>query len=408
MKSLASFLLILTLPFFSFGSDHIDGAPTLKNGQADLTDLYAFPTPGKSNNLTIILNTYPGVTQTGHFSKKVNYEIEVREIKKASPSLDLLSPQSFDVVKIQCSFTDPGHHHGSSGDLPSKANCQVKKDQELVTHVTEEVGKIGQAGGLKMYTGPRTDAFFLTIGHFQGVTGRKGFPAADPSASNAMHTMNILSMAFELDYSALGLEPTALAVTAQSLDADSKVTIDRVGRGEITNLSLHAFGKAEPLKRSYNQKPPFAVAQSFQDQYQARLDENISAYDLLDGNQNWGDQDLEDLTTLLVNDYLVVDLKGACLLGENEYMMIEKGILSGVEPTSCGGRRPKDDIMATMFALYVGGLNASIDDFQTGVNVPYKGNPGKVLSEEFPYLAAPSETTLLQKMALKFLIHSQE
>ena len=59
-------------------SDHIDGPVTTAHRVADLSDLYAFPTPGRPGSLTIILNAYPLVPRDGHFSDKVSYGILVR------------------------------------------------------------------------------------------------------------------------------------------------------------------------------------------------------------------------------------------------------------------------------------------------------------------------------------------
>ena len=410
MKNILFLFIFLIAGSWAVASDHIDGAPTLSNGQADLSDLYAFPTPGKTNSLTLILNTYPGVKPSGHFSKKVKYEIEMRQAE-AVESDQTIKMQSFDVFKIQCAFTDPGHHQSNALFASNEATvgtCQLLKDGEILSEISGTSGSIHFNNSFKFFAGPRTDAFFLTVKHFQGVTERKGFPESDPGASNAMNTINILSMAFEIDFAELGLNIGTLAISAQSLDAENNTSIDRVGRPEVTNLSLHAYDGAEPLKRIYNKLPQFAVAQSFKDKFQQRLTENITAYDQMDQQTDWSSDRLSALTSILVEDALVIDLNGTCSDETNDYLAIEKSLLNGEAPTSCGGRSLSDDIMASMYALYIGGPMASAVEFATGVNEPYYGNDDKELSDRFPYLATPGKTSFLQGALLKILIMGQE
>jgi hypothetical protein len=72
---LASAVLTLAAPELR-ASDHLDGPATSKDRVTDLTDLYAFPTPGVAGSLTIALDVYPVVAATGHFYKPAYLEIE--------------------------------------------------------------------------------------------------------------------------------------------------------------------------------------------------------------------------------------------------------------------------------------------------------------------------------------------
>ncbi len=51
--------------------------------------------------------------------------------------------------------------------------------------------------------------------------------------------------------------------------------------------------------------------------------------------------------------------------------------------------------MKTLFALHIGGVDASLEGYESGVSIPYQSS-NKKLSDEFPYLAAPEKTGLLQ------------
>ncbi len=401
------FFLSATL---AFASDHIDGAPTLTNGQADLTDLYAFPSPHDPENLTLILNTYPGVSRKGHFSKKVKYQLQMRPLALNTPEKFGFKVFNFDVLTLDCSFTDPAHHHWNplKQSEESKVHCQLKKDGQLLTELYGSVGETLKNDSLKIFTGPRTDSFFLSVPHFQGVTKREGFPEADDQLQNAMYSLNILSIVAELDLESLDLDPALLGISAQSLDSESEQGIDRVGRPEITNLSLHAFDGAEKLKRFYNKLPPFAVSEKQKQVYQQRMIENIAAYDQFDNNEDWNEADLEKLTHLLSNDFLVIDLSQSCQKDSQSYLSIEKSLLGDPTAETCGGRYPQEDIMAYMMALYIGGTHTPFQEYSSGVNVPYKNNESAALSENFPYLPPPSKTSLKQKALLQLLIFAQE
>lgn len=392
----------------TMASDHIDGAPSLTNGQADLTDLYSFQTPHKNNNLTVILNTYPGVGKEGHFSSKVKYQIQIRPISLNTPSEIGLYVFNYDVLNLDCSFTDPDHHWYQKNKKPSQVECELLKDQNKVAEIAGSVGETLENDDLKLFTGPRSDGFFLSTEHFGSVTDRKGFPEENPQLQDAMYSINILTLTVEINLETLNIEPQLFGISAQSLDAENNVTIDRVGRPEITNLSLHAFGDAKKIKRSYNQKPHFAVAEEFQNIFKERLSENISAYDQLDNIQDWSQDDLEALTQILVNDFQLVDLSQNCSFESPQYLSIEKSLLGLKQSNACGGRKPSEDIMSAMYALYIGGLKSDFANYRTGVNVPYQNNDQAQLSNQFPYLAKPSKTTLKQTLLLKLLMSLQE
>ncbi|MCJ8277550.1 MAG: hypothetical protein HRT44_05495, partial [Bdellovibrionales bacterium] len=99
------------------------------------------------------------------------------------------------------------------------------------------------------------------------------------------------------------------------------------------------------------------------------------------------------LAETLLEDYLVFTTNPDCLNSNNNFFGIEKQILLGVAVSSCGGRRLTDDIMQTLYALYIGGINAELTNFLTGVNEPYQSS-SKNISSEFPYIAAPEEDSL--------------
>lgn len=404
--------LILALAFILsqtlLASDHIDGVPSLgTHEQVDLTDLYAFKSPGKANSLTIILNTYPGVKQKGHFSSKVGYEILIREaLPGTSPRVAGLMTDASQEAKIRCTFIDPHHHHYHSNNKKKqldtgKINCQLMAAGKAAVSLKGKVGRIlnHASADYRLFSGARSDAFFINSEMFKQVTGRKGFQAImDGSGENVMESINVLSMALEFDLKLLfdQAQGKMFAISAQSFTGvtGNKKVLDRVGRPEITNLSLHFYkGAGSGVKYDYNQLPAFTntLSQGV-NKFRTRIEDNIAAYDRYNGIVDWPSSRLANLSSILMDDYLVINMDSSCIDDpENNYLTIEKQLLKGELPMACGGRRLKDDIMAAKYALYIGGLEAEPSDYKSGVDVPYQ-NSAKQLSANFPYLVAPERT----------------
>lgn len=394
------FVLLLLSGSASLASDHIDGAATIEDGQADLTDLYAFKTPNNNDSLTVILNMYPGVTPTGHYSSKVSYDLFIRtaEVNKA-PLKPGFKTYVMDELNLNCQFKDPSHHTHVGNSDTAEVTCVLKKEGSQISSVTGHVGEILENDTMKLFAGPRTDSFFISAQTFLNVTSRKKFNAQSAvSGSNAMATINVMSIALELNLKSLGLKNELLALGAQSYTERGGVyeTLDRVGRPEITNLSLHDFSGDNPLKRDYNKLIPFDSPTVIDPKFKQRLVENISAYDALDASQSWTTEGLDLLTDVLMDDFLVINLDTSCLDGGNQFFNIEKELLLGMELKSCGGRKLTDDIMATLYALYISGYQADLLSFESGVTFPYQGDTTKSLMSVFPYLDQSDDTTWKQ------------
>jgi hypothetical protein len=399
-KILQALTVIWLYSAVSIASDHIDGAATIEDGQADLTDLYAFKTPNRSNSLTVILNMYPGVSPEGHFSSKVSYDLFIRsaEVNKA-PLKPGFKTYVTDELNLNCKFKDPRHHTLIGNTDAADVACVLNKDGEKISSISGHVGDILKNDMIKFSAGPRTDSFFISAEIFLAVTGRKKFKTQTPgSGSNAMKTINVMSMAIELDLKSIGLQSEILALGAQSYTERGGVyeTLDRVGRPEITNLSLHDFSGDSPLKREYNKLTPFESPSIVNPKFKQRLIENISAYDALDASPSWTKEDLDILTNVLMDDFLLISLDSNCLDVGNQFFNIEKEVLMGLKAQSCGGRKLTDDIMSTLYALYIEGYGADLLSFESGVTFPYQGDSTKSLKGEFPYLDQADDTTWKQ------------
>jgi hypothetical protein len=134
------------------------------------------------------------------------------------------------------------------------------------------------------------------------------------------------------------------------------------------------------LRDLYNLEDAFHMSRDYRGAYAARLSANLAAFDRIDGAVAWPlDDGAHPLTGLLLADHLVVDLSQP--FAEDGYFAIERAVLDGRPPSSCGGRWLDDDVMDTIYSLLVNGGGAPVTDGVDGPTAP--------AARTFPYLAPP-------------------
>lgn len=355
-------------------SDHIDGPVTSKHAVADLTDLFAFPSPKNPEHLVLILDVYPLIAISGHFSDKVKYKFTLSETTLAHSKFQLGQQAT-----ITCSFITP-HDHGSH-------TITCVSDSGLSSSVNTELVQLNTQNDFFLFAGQRSDPFFFNS-DWALAASNDGI-INQPEDKNIMDQLNCLSIVIELNPKILFKNslPTLISITAQSVtqDENSSFTekkLDRVGRPEITNVSMVSRNKKD-LRDRYNQENPFQISTQNLEEYTKRLFNKIGMYDKMDGTIHWSDKEKQDWVTLLVEDFLVIDMSKPSQAGS--FLEIEKSLLSGKPHQTFGGRRLEDDIMDDLFTLYINaGKGEKIKD---GVNKPYK-NP----LSNFPYLGTPDHS----------------
>ena len=374
-----SMVAALGLTAQSPASDHIDGPVTTAHRVADLTDLFAFPTPRKPGSLSVILDTYPFVSASGHFTDKVNFNLIFRKatIKAFNAAPEVAGFEVTDEITMNCTFKTPA--------ITSNHVVTCKTSNGLFASSRyEEVSERHQGDDFRLYAGMRSDPFFFNS-DFATTAARKG-KLLPPKNSNPISALNILTIVIEIDLSKLypTNTPSLIAVAAETTTQDSPTApvrrLDRIGRPEITNVSLVDHDEAD-LRDLYNLDRPFSVSEGHLKLYRQRLSKNLAFFDAIDGHTDWTPLDRENLARILADDYLVVDISKPCT--GDFYLEIEKALLHKREHSTCGGRKLNDDVMDTLFTLYIGGLDGN--RIRDGVD-----EPSEKVSDQFPYLAAPN------------------
>jgi hypothetical protein len=365
-------------------SDHISGPRALADPIADITDVYAFPSPESPERLVLVLNTLPMAKPSDLFSAGLLYRFRLRPL---TPRTDQTSHWGFvpgdEELVLDCVFGVPEHE---GRDHVQHGTCVAPGGEEVRFRVNDEAG--GSAGGVRVFAGVRWDPFIMDARAALATIATRKL-AFSEHGSIFLDGKNVLSIVVEID---TGLLPgwTLVGVVAETLTSgEFNVRIERVGRPEVKNMML-APKDFDPVNRDleirdlYNMEDVFRPGESYAGAFRARLDANLAFWDGLDGTQDWavGDDGRHPLTELVLADYLVVDVT-LPYVEQGSFLEIELAARRGEPHRTCGGRTLNDDVMDTLFTQLVNaGRGPTIRD-----GVDAASRPATL---GFPYLATPN------------------
>src|SRR6266542_3195318 len=132
-------------------SDHISGPRALAEPIADITDVYAFPSPERSGHLVLVLNTLPFAQPSARFSDGLVYRFRLRPVAtgaRDAPALFVVGAEEF---VFDCVFSAPVGRDGAGGPNQDGA-CSTPAGETLSFGVNDEQG--GSAYGVRVFAGP--------------------------------------------------------------------------------------------------------------------------------------------------------------------------------------------------------------------------------------------------------------
>ena len=367
-------------------SHHISGPRAMAEPAADITDLYAFPSPEHPGRVVLVLNTLPFAPPSAAFSDGLIYRFRLRPLTANTQQDGAPFAAGGEEIVLDCVFSAPGSGHGA--DAPEQeGTCATPAGETVSIRVNDECG--GQAHGVRVFAGPRWDPFIMDAPAALNTiaTGRLAF--TDPGAIY-LDGKNVLSVVVEVDCARLPGGAALFAVVAETLTRGSlNVRLERAGRPEVPNLML-APKQFDPVNRDleirdlYNMEDAFHLSSTYEGAYRARLNANLAFWDGLDGKTDWpaGGDGAHPLTGLMLADYLVVDAARP-YAERGSFLEIEFAARRGEAHRTCGGRALNDDVMDTIFTLLVNAGNGPV--IRDGV-----GQATRPASCEFPYLAPPN------------------
>ncbi len=362
-------------------SDHISGPRALADPIADITDVYAFPSPERPGQLVLVMNTLPFAPPSALLSDGLVYRFRMRPLAARAAT----DPTPFAVGQeertFDCVFSDPSADngaHGQEGTITTPAGDVVR------FRVNDEEG--GSGHGVRVFAGPRWDPFIMDAPAMLK-TIATGELAFTDSGSIYMDGKNVLSLVVEVDCAQLldGIE--LVGVVAETLTRGRlNVRIERVGRPEVKNMMLapkqfDSVNRDLEIRDLYNMEDAFHLADGYQGAYRARLDANLAFWDGLDGKTDWpvDGNGAHPLTEFVLADYLVIDV-GKPYAEQGSFLEIERAAMEGRPHETCGGRSPNDDVMDRIFTLLVNAGNGPI--IRDGVD-----HATRPAARTFPYLA---------------------
>jgi hypothetical protein len=363
-------------------SDHFSGPRALADPAADITDVYAFPSPERAGYLVVVMNLFPFASSSSLFSDAVICRFRVRPVTVAATGPVAAFAVGEQEFNFNCTFEVPAKREGREA-LVQTGTCTGPSGRSASCVVNDL--NDGRADGLRLYAGVRSDPFILN-GSFAEQTLVTQRLALKETGVNNLLGANILTVVIEVDCDKLLAGGRLFAVVGETL-ASGKAPrrIERVGRPEIKNITLgwKAFDQSNPnleIREIYNDEDAFDLGRTHLDAYRARFNANLAFYDGLDGKTDWplDKQGNHPLTELLLHDLLVVDVSKP--FSEDSYFEIEQAMLQGRTHTTCGGRSLNEDVMDKYYTLLINAGNGP--GIRDGVD-----EPTALASAVFPYLA---------------------
>ncbi len=367
-------------------SDHISGPRALADPIADITDLYAFPSPEQPQKLVLVMNTLPFAQPSDLFSDGLVYRFRLRPLTRTeSDGKGAPFDTSPDELVIDCVFSDPTT--AEDGELRTQqGTCTVGDRSSATFRVGDPAG--GSGAGVRAFAGVRWDPFIMDAPAALKTIATRRLAFTDPGAIY-LDGKDVLSIVVEIDIEMLQ-GASLVGVVAETLTRGRfNVRIERVGRPEVKNMMLapkefDTVNRDLEIRDLYNMEDAFHLQDGYLGAYKARLNANLEFWDGLDETVDWptGDDGNHPLTALVLADYLVVDVTKP-YAEHGSYLEIEIAARRGEPHRTCGGRTLNDDVIDTLFTQLINAGNGPV--IRDGVD-----QASRPAGRTFPYLASPN------------------
>ncbi len=367
-------------------SDHISGPRALADPIADITDVYAFPSPAQERTLVLVMNTLPFAQPEDLFSDGLIYRFRLRPLTAAvTNGTGLPFGPSEDELIVDCVFSEPTSDGVAEG-RQQEGTCTLSTGGSASFRVGDADG--GSGPGIRAFAGLRWDPFIMDAPAALKTIATRKLSFTDPGAIY-LDGKNVLSLVVEIDAPLLA-GGSLVGVVAETLTRGRfNVRIERVGRPEVKNMMLapkdfDVVNRDLEIRDLYNMEDAFHLDNTYLGAYRARLNANLTFWDGLDGTVDWPPAENGDhpLTDLVLADFLVVDVTKP-YVEQGSFLEIELAARRGEAHTTCGGRTLNDDVIDALFTQLVNAGNGpTIRD-----GVDHASRPS---GRTFPYLASPN------------------
>jgi hypothetical protein len=194
-------LASLSTTIYLIGADHID-SPTVAETASDITDYYAFESPGDDDNMVFVINVKgllsPAETQTASFDEDVMLEVNIDNSASKDNMEDLVIQAVFEDGKVKVYGPTAPVEKGVTSTLVNS----VTPVEAMITSYGE-TPVTGSSNGIKVFAGPRDDPFFFDLAAYQAIIGGTATEFENPGSDTFAGT-NVLSVVIEVPKSSLG------------------------------------------------------------------------------------------------------------------------------------------------------------------------------------------------------------
>ena len=259
-------------------SDHFDS----EDSRTDLTDLYAFPVPGRPDRSVLILDVNPEPTVAGlSVDPTASYELKI------DTDGDLEADIAFHVLFTATSGTmATATLYRATGESARRTGAIGEVVVANAPMSTDDTTEIAESGGYRFFAGIRSDP------HFKDILGFRNdfqFTGDDPVTKR-----NVIGIVLEMPNSVLGAGgPIRMWGRTMAPVNGDMVPVDQAGRPGTNN----AFNGPEEDRLEFDATAPSEQLARFGDRFLAFL-----------GSLGYSDAEAADLLPGYLPDVLSYDI----------------------------------------------------------------------------------------------------
>ena len=228
-------------------SDHISGPRALADPIADITDVYAFPSPERPGHLVLVMNTLP-------FAKVSNAALGGPHLPVPAATADGHRAGRSGAVRrpgrprSSCSTACSPRRQTDAQPFEQEGTCTTPAGETVSFRVNDEDG--GSGHGVRVFAGARWDPFILDAPAALKTVATGELAFTDPG-SIYLDGKNVLGLVVEIDCRAPGGRD---AGRRRRRDADARHVqrahrARRATRGEEPDARPHAVRSGQPRPR---------------------------------------------------------------------------------------------------------------------------------------------------------------
>ena len=240
-------------------SDHISGPRALADPIADITDVYAFPSPERPGHLVLVMNTLPFAKPSDALSDGLVYRFRLRPLTAGAPD----DPVPFAVGARgvrRSTACSPPRRGGRRQRRRQEGTCTTPAGETVSFRVNDEQG--GSAHGRARLRRPALGS--VHHGRPRGVEDdRDGQAGVHRSRARSSWTARTSSAWSSRSTRALLGGAELVGVVAETLTRGRfNVRIERVGRPEVKNMML-APKQFDPVNRDLEIRDLYNMEDAF-------------------------------------------------------------------------------------------------------------------------------------------------